>query len=97
MNNTHLSDDVRRRLDDYLINHSIGAPSMEAWLYLKEEAGQIKEYYEYYVKLGCLNDDNFNSTIADLGDTNPEMKAYFLRWHEDRRDNKGDFFSGFSL
>ncbi len=97
MNDTHLEKDVKSTLDNYLITHSVGSPSMEAWLYLKDDAGQIKEYYEYYVRLGCLNEDNFNSTIADLGDSNPEMKAYFLRWHEDERDDNKDFFSGFTL
>ncbi|MBQ4232475.1 MAG: hypothetical protein II699_04285, partial [Lachnospiraceae bacterium] len=97
MNDTHLKTHVKKILDDYLISHSVGAPSMEAWLFLKDEAGQMKEYYEYYVELGCLNEDNFSSTIADLGDSNPEMKAYFLRWHEDKRDDKQDFFSGFTL
>jgi hypothetical protein len=97
MNDTHLKARVKKILYDYLISHSVGAPSMEAWLFLKDEAGQMKEYYEYYVELGCLNEDNFSSTIADLGDSSPEMKAYFLRWHEDKRDDKQDFFSGFTL
>ncbi len=97
LHNSELDDEVKTRLDDYLISHAVGCPSMETWLYLRDDMGHLKDYYEYYVNVGCLTDDNFDLTIADLQDKQPEMKAYFLRWREEKRGESADFFSGFEL
>lgn len=97
LHDTCLSDETREMLNNYLISHAVGSPSMETWLYLRDDVGHLKEYYEYYVNVGCLNEDNFETTIADLNDRHPEMKAYFLRYHEDKREENDNFFDTFSL
>ncbi len=97
LNDSGLQKDIRVILEDYLISHIVGCASMETWLVLKEEKGHIREYYELYAKLGCLNCDNYDATLADLGEKQPEMKAYFMRWHEDYRQKEGDFFDIFEL
>ena len=91
-----LDEQTRTILEEYLISHSVGNASMETWLVLKEEKGHIQKYYELYVELGCLNLDNYDATLADLGEQHPEMKAYFMREH-DANMQGDDFFSTFSL
>ena len=92
-----LTEASEERYRAYLTGHCVGCETDEAWQVLKDEYGHVKEYYEYYVNLGCLNDDNFNDTIVDLGDKQAEMKAYFLRWKEANKPTEEDFFDSFEL
>ena len=92
-----LTDAVEERYKGYLLSHVVGCESDEAWQVMKEEFGHLKEYYEYYVEIGCLNNDNFTDTIVDLGDKQAEMKAYFLRWKEANKPSEEDFFDSFEL
>ncbi len=92
-----LTEAVEERYKGYLLSHVVGCESDEAWQVMKEELGHLKEYYEYYVEIGCLNDDNFTDTIVDLGDKQAEMKAYFLRWKEANKPSEEDFFDSFEL
>ena len=92
-----LTEAVEDRYKNYLLSHVVGCATDEAWQVMKEELGHLKEYYEYYVEIGCLNDDNFTDTIVDLGDKQAEMKAYFLRWKEANKPSEEDFFDSFEL
>ena len=84
-------------MKDYLRDHSVGCDSDESWQVLKEEFGHEKKYYELYVEIGCLNDENFYDTLNDLGDKHPEMKAVFIRWNEQNKPAETDFFDQFEL
>lgn len=77
------------RLSDYLRAHAFGAEENETWLLMKEEKGSFRDYYELYVSLGCLNEENLDDTLSDLGDKQPEMKAYFLRWKDENTSGGG--------
>lgn len=92
-----LADETKQILEAYLTSHVVGSPSMETWLVLKEEMGHKKEYYELYVELGCLDQENYDATLADLGDKQPEMKAYFIRWNDENKESGEDAFDMFSL
>lgn len=96
-----LSESMKTTLENYLISHDKkenagDTQSEEAWLVLKEEKGHLRSYYELYTQLGCLTEENYDATIKDLGSSNPEMKAYFIRYHEEHMQSK-DFFEQFSL
>lgn len=97
LHSSGLADGTKQILEEYLTSHVVGSPSMEAWLVLKEEMGHKKEYYELYVELGCLNKENYDATLADLGDKQPEMKAYFIRWNDENKESGEDAFDMFSL
>lgn len=98
LRDSELSGQTRQILKNYLLEHTVGKPSMEAWLVLKEEKGHLREYYELYVSLGGLTKENYDATLADLGEKQPEMKAYFMRQYEEMK-GKGniDGFSVFQL
>lgn len=98
LKDSELSSDARQVLNDYLMSHIVGKASMETWLVLKEEKGHLKEYYELYVRLGGLTEENYDATLADLGEKQPEMKAYFMRQHEEIKSGvNSDAFNRFQL
>lgn len=98
LRDSKLSGENRKILQNYLMKHIVGETSMETWLVLKEEKGHLREYYELYVRLGGLSTENYDATLADLGEKQPEMKAYFMREHEKKRGKEDtDGFDMFQL
>lgn len=75
---------VRERLERYLKEHTKGCPSEETWQVILQEHGNDREYYQLFAELGCLNEENFDQVIADVGEDYPEMKAYFMRYKEEK-------------
>ena len=96
LHDTGLAPSYRKTLEQYLMSHVVGSPSMETWLILREEKGHCKEYYELYERLGGITTDNYEATISDLKDKHPEMKAYFIRKHTEQVCEQ-DAFDAFSL
>lgn len=91
-----LTDSLRQELEQYLLAHTKGGESQEAWQVILEEHGTEREYYGLFAELGCLNDENMDGILADIGEDYPEMKAYFLRRQEDRPGGR-DFFAELEL
>lgn len=91
-----LAEDNRKELTAYLLSHTKGCESEEAWLVLKEEHGEDMEYISLFVKLGCVTLENFDDILSDLGEEHPQMKAYFMKYREDHLE-KRDFFQALSL
>lgn len=91
-----LSDSLRQELEQYLLVHTKGGESPETWQVILEEHGTEREYYRLFAELGCLTAGNLEGILADIGEEYPEMKAYFLRWQEDRLGER-DFFAELEL
>ncbi len=87
---------VREELLEYLRAHTKGCESDEAWQVVLKEHGNDREYYRLFAELSCVNADNLEGIIADIGEEYPEMKAFFMRY---KQENIGytDFFSDLSL
>lgn len=91
-----LADAHRKELTEYLLSHTKGCESDETWQVLKEEHGEDTEYMKLFLDLGCLREDNFDEVLYDLGEEHPQMKAYFMRYREEKL-GAYDFFDGLSL
>lgn len=91
-----LSDAHRTELAEYLVSHTKGCESEETWQVLKEEHGEDTEYITLFLDLGCLKAENFDDIIYDLGKEHPQMKAYFMRYREEKL-GAYDFFDGLTL
>ena len=61
-----------------------------------KEHGQEKEYYRIFADAGCISEENFDNLLLDMGENNPEMKAWLLRYREEEMRGE-DFFAGLSL
>ncbi len=92
-----LSEDNRAFLEDYLRGHAKGSASgEEAWQVVLEEHGSDRAYYSLFAELGCIWEENFDESFRDIGEEYPEMKAFFLRYKEERLGMK-DFFEELEL
>lgn len=92
-----LPDGNREVLEAYLRGHARGsAQGEEAWRVVLEEHGNDRAYYALYAALGCITEDNFDGSLRDIGEEYPELKAYFLRFKEERLGVR-DFFGDLEL
>lgn len=91
-----LPDELKAQLERYLTEHTSGCKSQEAWEVLLAEYGEERSYYELFAETGCINEENLDTILSQIGEEHPEMKAYFLRYKQERLGYE-DFFEGLSL
>lgn len=96
LNDYGLKQELGQYLRDYLKQNTKGCEYEAAWETVLEEHGQDKEYYQIFADAGCINEENFDSLLLDMGENNPEMKAWLLRYREEKMREE-DFFAGLSL
>ena len=101
-----LKQENREKYYEYLRAHTAGCENQETWEVLSEECGNKHEYYEIFAEAGCLQNENFNRIMDDLGELSerdmtknyPEMKGYFIRYRqENQKESQDDFFDMFTL
>ena len=73
-----LSREFKEELQGSLLSHTKGGESEETWQVVLEEHGGHREYYELFAQMGCVNEDNLNQILTDIGGESPEMTAFFL-------------------
>lgn len=91
-----LGSETEREITDYLLAHTKGCASEEAWQVVHEEFGDARAYYELFAQIGCVNRDNLDSMLHDLGEDHPRMKAYLLQYGNEHF-GKNDFFAALQL
>lgn len=75
-----LSEERKDFLVEYLISHSKGHETEEAWQVLIEEHGDEKDYYELFIQTGCISKENIQSILEEMGEQHAEMKVFLLRY-----------------
>lgn len=91
-----LEKSLRNYLITYLREHTKGCEQEETWQVLLQECGFEKESWELFLELGCADNENIEGILADIGESYPEMKAYFLRYKAEKL-GYDDFFAGLEL
>lgn len=91
-----LVESSKAELEAYLQNHTKGCESEEAWEVVLAEYGDERAYYQLFAELGCVHADNLPALLADIGEEKTEMKAYFMRYKEEKLGYE-DFFGGLEL
>ncbi len=86
----------RKRLEDYLRSHTKGGEGDETWQVILREHGEDRAYYGLFAELGCLTGENMDGILADIGENDPEMKAFFLRYQKEKTGGI-DFFDSLEL
>lgn len=80
----------------YLLAHTKGSASEEAWEYVIREHGEDLDYYRLFVNVGCVREDNIDAMIQDLGGEYAEAKAYLMQYKQEQFGTK-DVFDQFLL
>lgn len=91
-----LEEETARELKQYLLAYTKGCKEEETWQIILTEHGSERAYYEMFAKLGCVHRENIEGILQDIGDKEPEMKAYFLRYQQEHL-GYNDFFAGLEL
>lgn len=91
-----LSGEHRREMEEYLKNHTRGCEHEETWQVVLTEHGEESAYYRLFAELDCISEENFSLLLADVGDGYPELKAYLMRYKEEKLGYQ-DFFAGLDL
>lgn len=91
-----LARPLREELEQYLLAHTRGGESRETWQVVWKEHGNDRAYYSLFAELGCLTVENLDGILADIGEEFPEMKAFFLRYKEERLGGR-DLFEALEL
>lgn len=96
MHDYGLEQSVRAELEAYLLAHIKGQQTEETWKVVLEEYGDDLGYYQFLIKLGGVNADNFQAMMEDLGESHTEMKAYLMKYHCEQQKEE-DAFAAFVL
>ncbi len=92
-----LSPSLREELEQYLRSLTKGRATEETWQVVRQEHGSHREYYSLFAELGCITEDNLGEILTDIGEENPEMKAFFLKYMGERRGRELGFFRDLEL
>lgn len=87
---------LKEELEALLRGFTRGSGGGETWQVLLGEYGDDREYYRLFAELSCINEENFNGILGDIGEDYPEMKAFFLK-HWEEQHSAEDFFQGLEL
>jgi len=91
-----IQERTKEALTAYLLEHTKGRNSEETWEVVRTEYAHKREYYEFFAKIGGVTVDNFDAMLESLGERQPELKAYLMRYKEEHLGYT-DFFDSLSL
>lgn len=96
MHDYGLRQDVREKLERYLLSHIKGCETEETWRVVLEEYGDDLRYYQFLTALGGVTPENFQPMMEDMGQAHTEMKAYLMKYHGETHGQE-DAFGAFEL
>lgn len=96
MHDYGLRQDVREKLERYLLSHIKGCETEETWRVVLEEYGDDLRYYQFLTELGGVTPENFQPMMEDMGQSHTEMKAYLMKYHGETH-GQADVFDAFVL
>lgn len=81
MHDACLTDEDRNTLKAYLLAHRKGQETEETWQVVLEEYSDELAFYRFLTEIGAVDRENFQSMLADMGETHTEMKAYLMEYY----------------
>ncbi|MCM1262789.1 MAG: leucine-rich repeat domain-containing protein [Butyrivibrio sp.] len=82
MYGVRLDTEIRKKLISYLQLHKKGGESEETWKVVLEEHGDEKAYYQFLLDYDCIDKDNFEAVLFDMGEGHTEMKSFLMNCRE---------------
>lgn len=96
MYDVRLDTEIRAKLISYLQLHKKGGESEETWKVVLEEHGDEKAYYQFLLDFDCIDRDNFEAVLSDMGEKHTEMKSFLMNCRE-RWVDMDNVFAGLEL
>lgn len=96
MHDRLLLPENRKVYTDYLLNHTKGCDTEDAWEEIVLEYGENMEYYQLMADIGGIHADNVDAMIQDLDALHAEAKAFLIRYKQEHFAT-GDVFDMFTL
>ncbi len=94
-----LAEGIREQLREYLLDHcrkgQDGKYGDETWQMIRLLHGEDRDWYQYFVTLGCTEKGDLDRMLQELGEDHPEMKSYLLGSRN--RDLAAGFFDNLAL
>ncbi len=91
-----LKEGGRGAFTEYLLHHTKGCASEEAWQVLTEQLKDQMQYFRLFADLGGVTRDNLDGMISDMDETQTEARAFLIRFREERF-GEYDVFADFTL
>ena len=96
MNPYGLKGPLKEQLTEFLLSHTKGCETEEAWEVLLFEHGDEREYYAFFCELGAIHAGNRSAVLLDMGEEHAEMKAFVIQQGQEETAGES-FFAGLSL
>ena len=91
-----LQDLYRERMQAYLLAHTKGEETEEAWMVLLEEFADELSYFKMFAQIGAIHSENVDDMIVDMDDRSTETKAFVMRYKQEHLQT-ADVFDEFEL
>ncbi len=91
-----LKESGRKACTEYLLQHTKGCTSEEAWQVLTQQLKGQMQYYRLFADLGGVTRDNLDGMILDLDETQTEARAFLIRYREEHH-GEYDVFADLTL
>lgn len=95
MHDCLLSQNMKQLYTEYLLTHTKGCKSEEAWEAVVLEHGEDLSYYRLLAEIGGVTADNIDAMVQDLDASHAEAKAFLIRYKQEHftAANVFDLFS----
>ena len=89
-----LKAECRSEMEEYLRAHTKpgrhdnknenGIVQDETWQVILKEHSEERAFYTLFTDLGCVTRENFDALLSDVGEDCPELRAYLMRYKEEK-------------
>lgn len=92
----HISEASRKLFETYILKHTKGCSTDEAWKVLIRDFGEEIEYFKLLADLGGITAAGIDEMLIDLGENHAEAKAFLMKYQAEHFGG-GDIFDQFTL
>ena len=96
MHGASLKGEYKSKFKSYLLDHTKGSSTEEAWMVMLEEYGEKTDYFRLFYDIGCITKENIDQMLDDMGGMHAEAKAYMLSLKREKFSEE-DIFGQFKL
>lgn len=93
IHDSFLEEDMRLKLEKYIISRSFDSDRAFAWKMLKEDAGENLDFFEKYIEIVSPSKDSIEKMIKDISADKANIRSYLIKCSKNIKEGEDDFFS----